>query len=137
MVTTLENLKPKGMNRPVHVTAEYDAWATARSYDEAMELLRQRDKEKEKIRPIVKAAFKVDELVYQFTNIDVSDRLLETGSMEEVNEKYDDDYIIGEARNRLDIAMDPWNQEEDYWQKDADQLRRFINKWSDDDTRKE
>ena len=75
--------------------------------------------------------------MYQFATIDIEDGLLETASMEEVNEKYDDKYIIGEARNRLDIAMDPWNQEEDYWQKDADQLRRFINKWSDDDTRKE
>ena len=83
-----------------------------------------------KIRPIVKAAFKVDELVYQFATIDLDDGLLETGSMEEVNEKYADDYIIDEARNRLDIAMDPLNQEDECWQKDAAQLRRFINKWS-------
>jgi len=82
-----------------------------------------------KIRPIVKAAFKVDELVYQFATIDIEDGLLETASMEEVNEKYDDKYIIGEARNRLDIAMDPYNQEEECWQKDAAQLRRFVNKW--------
>lgn len=83
-----------------------------------------------KIRPIVKAAFKVDELVYQFTDIDVSDRLLKTGSIEEVNEKYDDKYIIGEARNRLDIAMDEYNQEEECWIRDAKQLRKFINKWN-------
>lgn len=82
------------------------------------------------IRPIVRAAFKVNELVYQFGTIDVEDGLLETACMEEVNEKYDDKHIIGEARNRLDIAMDPWNQEEECWQKDAAQLRRFINKWS-------
>ena len=30
----------------------------------------------EKLRPIVKAAFKCDELVYQFTEIDVADGLL-------------------------------------------------------------
>lgn len=82
-----------------------------------------------KIRPIVKAAFKVDELVYQFTDIDVSDRLLKTGHIEEVNEKYDDEYIIGEALNRLDIAMDEINQEEDSWIRDAKQLRNFLKKW--------
>ena len=83
-----------------------------------------------KIRPIVRAAFKVNELVYQFGTIDVEDGLLETASMEEVNDKYDDKYIVAEARNRLSIAMDPWNQEEECWRKDAAQLRRFINKWS-------
>lgn len=83
-----------------------------------------------KIRPIVKAAFKVSELVYQFGTIDIEDGLLETASPEEINEKYSDEYIIGEARNRLDIAMDESNQEEDCWQKDAAQLRRFINKWA-------
>jgi hypothetical protein len=86
-----------------------------------------------KIRPIVKAAWKVDELVYQFEEIDVSDRLLPDGSSEEimqaVNDKFDDAYIVGEARNRLDIAMDPYNQEEVEWQRDAKQLRRFISKW--------
>lgn len=86
-----------------------------------------------KIRPIVKAAWKVDELVYQFEEIDVSDRLLPDGSREEImqaaNDKFDDAYIVGEARSRLDIAMDPYNQEEVAWQRDAKQLRRFISKW--------
>ena len=60
-----------------------------------------------KIRPIVKAAFKVDELVYQFMRIDVEDGLLSFKNNEaDVNEKYSDEYIIGEAENRLDIAMD-------------------------------
>jgi|TARA_Y100000296_G_scaffold67829_1_gene80736 hypothetical protein len=81
------------------------------------------------IRPIVRAAFKVDELVYQFTDIDVPDQKLETGSIEEVNEKYDDAHLIGEAENRLDIAMDEYNQEEECWRRDARQLRRFIKKW--------
>ena len=83
-----------------------------------------------KIRPIVKAALKVRELQYQFWVIDIEDGYLETASPEEINEKYSDEYIIGEARNRLAIAMDESNQEEDYWRKDAAQLRRFINKWS-------
>ena len=66
-----------------------------------------------KIRPIVKAAFKVDELVHQFMCIDVDDGLLSFKNNEaDVNEKYSDEYIIGEAENRLDIAMDEYNQEE-------------------------
>jgi len=84
-----------------------------------------------KIRPIVKAAFKVDELVYQFMCIDVDDGLLSFKNNEaDVNEKYSDEYIIGEAENRLDIAMDEYNQEEECWRKDAAQLRRFIKRWS-------
>lgn len=81
------------------------------------------------IRPIVKAAFKVNELVYQFEDIDVLDQKLESGSIDEVNEKYDDAHLIGEAENRLDIAMDEYNQEEECWRKDAAQLRRFLKKW--------
>ena len=82
------------------------------------------------IRAIVKAAFKVDELRYQFQDIDVSDGLLKNGSLAEVNDKYSDDYIIGEALNRLDIAMDECNQEEPEWQRDARQLRQFIKRFS-------
>ena len=81
------------------------------------------------IRPIVKDAFKVSELVYQFEVIDVEDGLLTTGEIEEVNEKYSNEYLISEAENRLDIAMDELNQEDESWRKDAKQLRRFINKW--------
>lgn len=85
---------------------------------------------KQKIRPIVKAAFKVDELVHQFEDIDIADGYLETASIEEVNEKYDDAHLIREARNRLDIAMDEYNQMEECWQEGAKQLRRFIKKWA-------
>jgi len=81
------------------------------------------------IRPIVKAAFKVSDLVYQFEDIDVPDGYLQTGTIEEVNEKYDDQHLIAEAKTRLDIAMDDYNQDEECWRKDADQLRRFIKKW--------
>mgnify|MGYP003146275668 CR=1 FL=1 len=82
------------------------------------------------IRAIVKEAFKVDELRYQFQDIDVPDGFLENGSIEEVNKKYSDEYIIGEALNRLDIAMDECNQEEPEWQRDARQLRKFIKRFS-------
>lgn len=52
-----------------------------------------------KLRQIVKDAWKVDQLVYQFTRIDCEDGLLTEGSMAEVNEKYTDAYIIGEAEH--------------------------------------
>ena len=84
-----------------------------------------------KIRPIVKAALKVRELQYQFWVIDIEDGYLETASPEEINEKYCDEYILNEAYWRLDVAMDESNQEEDYWRKDAAQLRRFIKKWGE------
>jgi hypothetical protein len=82
-----------------------------------------------KIRPIVIAAFKVDELVYQFEHIDVPDGYLETGTIEEVNEKYRDIRLIQEAYHRHGIAMDEYNQEEEAWRRDAEQLSRFIMKW--------
>ena len=83
-----------------------------------------------KIRPIVKDAWKVNELVYQFCVIDLEDGYLDEATPEEVSEKYSDEYIIKEAYHRLDIAMDPANQEEECWRRDAEQLRRFIAKWS-------
>tara|TARA_B100001123_G_scaffold449834_2_gene617021 strand:- start:1365 stop:1643 length:279 start_codon:yes stop_codon:yes gene_type:complete len=82
------------------------------------------------IRPIVKAAFKVDELVVQFVEVDVPDGYLDTGSIEEVNLKYDDEAIVEAAKDKLDIAMDPYNQEEPEWRRDAAQLRRFIKRWA-------
>tara|TARA_R100001244_G_C5067942_1_gene110626 strand:+ start:70 stop:420 length:351 start_codon:yes stop_codon:yes gene_type:complete len=84
-----------------------------------------------KIRQIVKDAFKVDELVYQFREIDVPDGYLKTGTIENVNETYNDIWIMHEAYNKLDIAMDECNQEEPEWREDAAQLRRFIKKWRD------
>ena len=83
---------------------------------------------KTKIRPIVRAAFKVDELYYQFDVIDIEDGHLETASLEEVSEKYSDERILADARYRLDIANDEYNQEDSYWRRDARQLRRFIKK---------
>jgi len=91
------------------------------------------------MRKIVKDAFKCDELVYQFTRIDVEDGALKTGSMEEVNETYSDDYIIGEAENRMAISASncvhkcPAEMTEDertHW-KEWGQLNDFIftHKW--------
>ena len=88
-----------------------------------------------KLRPIVKAAFKVDQLVYQFECIDVQDGLLVNGDIAEVNAKYDDAYIIGEAENQLDIADDNlrnggWYGEDlKVYQRDARQLRSFLKRF--------
>lgn len=81
------------------------------------------------IRPIVKDAFAVNELVQQFTEIDVPDGYLDTGSIEEVNLKYDDEAIIESAKVKYDIASDPYWQDAEV-RRDAAQLRRFIKRWS-------
>ena len=96
-----------------------------------------------KIRPIVKAAFRVDELVYQFTRIDVEDGLLCADEafpeydaiVESVNAQYSDAYIIGEANNRLDITNAnlsdrPYGEDLKAYKRDYRQLNRFIEKWS-------
>jgi hypothetical protein len=86
------------------------------------------------IRPIVRAAFKVDQLYYQFVRVDVEDGLLVTGDLNEVNARYDDDYIIGEAENQLDITEDNlhagWSGEDlKVYQRDARQLRAFLKRF--------
>ena len=87
-----------------------------------------------KLRPIVRAAFKVDQLYYQFVRVDVEDGLLVTGDLNEVNARYDDDYIIGEAENQLDITEDNlragWTGEDlRVHQRDARQLRAFLKRF--------
>ena len=85
------------------------------------------------IRPIVKAAFEVRELVFQFAENDVFDGLLPDGTREEiieaVNDKFDDLHIVGAARDRLAIAMEEYNGKDPQWQWDANELRRFIGFW--------
>lgn len=84
-----------------------------------------------KLRPIVKDAFKCRALEYQFGVIDVEDGILTSSDVEaEVNEKYSDAYILGEADNRLDICNDSANQEDPDYCLEARQLERFINKYS-------
>lgn len=95
-----------------------------------------------KLRQIVKDAFKCDELIYQFSEIDVEDGLLAgVDVMAEVNAEYHDDGIIAQAENRLDIAYDnidsltSWDgrptHPEDYrlHKKEARQLERFLKKY--------
>jgi hypothetical protein len=88
------------------------------------------------IRAIVKAAYKVDELVEQFTNIDVPDGYLKSGCIEEINKKYNDVYLVGEAENRLLLIEDQLRSigpeyVEDWkvLKRDERQLNNFIKKW--------
>lgn len=87
----------------------------------------------QKLRPIVRAAFKCDALVYQFTRIDAEDGLIKAsgydGIVAEVNEHYVDDAIIREAENRLDICDDPYNQMDEDYQREARQLRTFLKRF--------
>jgi len=97
------------------------------------------------IRPIVRAAFKFDALVYQFTEINAADGLIQAsdfdGIVAEVNEHYVDDAIIREAENRLDIYvhniddLTSWDGTTAYpldmavWKKEARQLRTFLKRF--------
>jgi hypothetical protein len=84
-----------------------------------------------KIRAIVRAAFKCDALDYQFSRIDVEDGLLDGSNVvADVNEKYSDATILGEAENRLDICNDLCNQDDPDYRRDARQLRAFIKRFS-------
>ena len=98
-----------------------------------------------KLRPIVRAAFKCDALVYQFTEIDAADGLIKATDysdiVDEVNKHYVDDAIIREAENRLDICvhniddLTSWDGTTAYpvdmavWKKEARQLRSFLKRF--------
>ena len=64
--------------------------------------------------------------------------LLQTASINEVNEKYSDEHLIGEARHRLDLVEDQLNYWDAYMlgddgpvlRRDKRQLVSFIKKWS-------
>ena len=96
------------------------------------------------IRQIIRDAFQCDELVHQFTVLDVEDGLLATGSEKEVNENkhYTDLYIIAEAQNRLKLLesqMTKLNEDHDddstyrielqFLEQEKNQLSKFIKKW--------
>ena len=96
------------------------------------------------IRQIVRDAFQVDELVHQFTVLDVEDGLLQTGSEKEVNEykDYSDRYIIEEAHNRLKLLetqitkLDEEHEDDStyrielqFLEQEKNQLQLFLKKW--------
>ena len=89
------------------------------------------------IRQIVKDAFKVDQLVYQFTRIDCEDGLLTEGSMAEVNEKYTDAYIIKEAEHhqymsRINVEEGGYEGEDlKLHKREYAQATRFLAKHKD------
>ena len=85
------------------------------------------------MRAIVKDAFKVDELNYQF-EIDTEDSNTVI-DLDTVNAHYSDRYILNEAKQRLEVVVsnleDLHYSEPDYksYKRDEGQLKRFINKW--------
>ena len=96
------------------------------------------------IRQLVRDAFKCNELVHQFTVIDVEDGLLATGSEKEVNNntQYTDMYIAAEAQNRLDLTLKKishlsddtdndatYKIELEFLEKEKDQLISFLKNW--------
>lgn len=96
------------------------------------------------IRQIVRDAFQCDELVHQFSVLDVEDGLLETGSEKEVNENkhYNDRYILDEARNRMKLLDDQIDKlsedheddstyriELEFLEQEKKQLTNFVEKW--------
>ena len=89
------------------------------------------------MREIVKDAFKVNELSYQF-EIDTEDLDFFSNTvidLDTVNTHYSDRYILNEAKNRLEIVVsnleDLHYSEPDYkyYKRDEGQLKRFIKKW--------
>lgn len=86
------------------------------------------------LRQIVKDAYKCDELVYQFDQIDASDGLVSWDDPQaSVNEKYSDEYIIKEAENRLYLSKlnieYAWGEDLRIHKKEARQLERFLAKY--------
>jgi hypothetical protein len=68
--------------------------------------------------------------------VDVPDGYLTTGSIQEVNEKYDDKYLVGEAENRLLLIEDQllgmgpeYIEDFSILNRDKRQLEKFIKKW--------
>lgn len=93
---------------------------------------------KTKIRPIVKAAFKIDALEHQFAVLDVEDGCIKAsdydGIVAEVNEEYSDNQIIGDAENQLDIVEDNLRDYLDsddlkVYRREARQLRAFLKRF--------
>lgn len=86
------------------------------------------------IRQIVKDAFKCDNLYNQFTRNDCEDGVLLEGTMQEVNEKFTDAYIIKEAEWHLYVCKE-WLEEgpegEDFkrLRREYNQLTRFLKKY--------
>jgi len=81
------------------------------------------------MRKIVKDCKKIEELEHQFISIDCI-------SWEDVDIQYPDNYLIKEAKHRIDICnewiADLYEDDYDYpyYVKSKNQLNKFINKWS-------
>jgi hypothetical protein len=79
----------------------------------------------QELRPIVKDAFKVQELEHQFNDVD-------SINLAEVNEFMSDKYLVAEAKYKLEMALetiDDWDDEtKPQMKRDIAQLKRFLKK---------
>ena len=92
---------------------------------------------KQKLSPWIKDALKVSELEYQLYEIDLADGVF---ANEPELLQADAEYLVGEARNRIDLVRDQLqcidSDYEDYaiLKKDERQLCSFIKKWKGKET---
>jgi len=85
------------------------------------------------IRTIVKDAFKIDELKNNYwSRVYVEDGLLLNGTIEEVNEKFNDGFIIDEVLNLLDVynCKDELDYEDKIIRNDLKQIKQFLIKYN-------
>ena len=83
------------------------------------------------IRTIVKDAFKIDELKnFWWGEVDIEDGRLYLGTIEEVNEKYNDQYIIADVLNLLDIYNTQDDCDAQEYKKDLKQVKKFLVKYN-------
>jgi len=79
----------------------------------------------QELRPIVKDAFKVRELEYQFNDVD-------SINLAEVNEFMSDKYLVAEAKYKLEMALETIDEYDgetvDQMKRDIAQLKRFLKK---------
>jgi len=85
------------------------------------------------IRKIVKDAFKIDELKdYLWSRVYVEDGILVNGTIEEINKKFNDKFIIDEVLNLLDIynCKDELDFENKTVRNDLKQIKQFLIKYN-------
>ena len=85
------------------------------------------------IRIIVKDAFKIDELKNcLWSKVYVEDGLLVNGSIEEINKKFNDRFIIDEVLNLLDIynCKDELDFKDKTIRNDLKQIKQFLIKYN-------
>jgi len=85
------------------------------------------------IRKIVKDAFKIGELKdYLWSRVYVEDGILVNGTIEEINKKFNDRFIIDDVLNLLDIynCKDELDFQDKTVRNDLKQIKQFLIKYN-------